>query len=84
MPLPAYSGIAPEDDACVVDLHEEGCCPECTGLAQCDSCIQTEGCGWSFEHGNCSSLLGEGLGLCGDTQQTLHQVPHLFWLFVFA
>ena len=81
MPLETYSGVSAEDDECPTDVHEEGCCPECTTINACNTCVQNAGCGWSFDHGNCTSILGDDRGLCGiehedgsGTSASYHQV----------
>ncbi len=34
-----------------------GCCPACSSYTTCTTCLNVDGCGWSYDHGACYSGL---------------------------
>jgi hypothetical protein len=49
---------------------EDGCCAECSAFQDCHSCADTQGCGWSFDLGQCISGTPQA-GLCQATQWSI-------------
>jgi hypothetical protein len=51
---------------CVANWNYDGCCASCSVLSDCNACVRTPGCGWSYDKGKC--LSGTEEGLCQASQ----------------